>query len=66
VEVTVDGTPLAGSILEVHEIPPYWPAVTAVRHHDLGAGLPVPCGSTSTSVVSGQELLVTSLELCPV
>jgi len=60
-------TPLAGSILEVHEIP----ALLACG--DCGAdttiSVPVfrcPCGSTSTSVVSGQELLVTSLELCPV
>jgi len=63
-EVTVEGTPLSGSVLEVREIP-------AVLHcTDCGAdtmiGVPVfrcPCGSTATAVVSGQELLVTSLEL---
>jgi hydrogenase nickel incorporation protein HypA/HybF len=66
-EVTVDGTPLAGSVLEVHEIP----AVLACD--DCGADITItvpvfrcPCGSTATTVVSGQELLVTSLELCPV
>jgi hydrogenase nickel incorporation protein HypA/HybF len=70
-QVTVDGKALAGSVLDMHEIP----AVLAC--HECGTSstttttitVPVfrcPCASTSTSVVSGQELLVTSLELCPV
>jgi len=65
-EVTVVDGPLAGSVLEVRELP-------AVLHcEECGADstitMPVfrcGCGSTKTSVVSGNELLVTSLELCP-
>jgi hydrogenase nickel incorporation protein HypA/HybF len=64
-EVVVAGTPLAGSVLEVRELP------AVIRCDDCGAETsmvqPVfrcSCGSTNTSVVSGDELLVTSLELC--
>ena len=65
-EIVVAGTPLAGSVLEVRELP-------AVIHCDSCGGVtsldqPVfrcSCGSTKTTVVSGDELLVTSLELCP-
>ena len=65
-EVTVADGPLAGSVLAVRELP-------AVIHcDDCGAESTITqpifrcrCGSTKTSVVSGDELLVTSLELCP-
>jgi hydrogenase nickel incorporation protein HypA/HybF len=64
-EVIVDSSPLAGSVLEVNEIP------AVLWCSECGASteihVPVfrcPCGSTATEVVSGRELLVMSLELC--
>lgn len=65
-EVTVAGTDLAGSVLDVREIP----AVLACDDCGASTTITAPvfrcrCGSTATTVVSGQELLVTSLELCP-
>ena len=62
--VTVEGTPLAGSVLEVREIPAVLRCSTCGA--DTTITVPVfrcPCGSTATEVVSGEELLVTSLEL---
>ena len=64
-EFTVTETPLAGSVLEVREIP------AVIRCADCQASTTItqplfrcPCGSTDTTVVTGEELLVTSLELC--
>jgi len=65
-EITVADSPLAGSVLEVRQLP------AVIRCEDCGAESTITqpvfrcgCGSTKTSVVSGDELLVTSLELCP-
>ena len=65
-EVTVVDSPLAGSVLEVRELP------AVILCEDCGAESTITqpvfrcrCGSARTSVVSGDELLVTSLELCP-
>lgn len=63
-EVVVDGTPLAGSVLEINHIP----AVLACRACGARTTIDVPvfrcpCGSIDVDVTSGQELLVRSLEL---
>ena len=65
-EVTVADGPLAGSVLEVRQLP------AVILCDDCGAETTITqpvfrcrCGSTKTSIVSGDELLVTSLELCP-
>ncbi|MDP9465438.1 MAG: hydrogenase maturation nickel metallochaperone HypA [Actinomycetota bacterium] len=64
-EMVVFGTSLDGVPLEVREIP----AVIECRRCGTQTPLDDPifrcgtCGSTETSVVSGNELLVTSLDL---
>ncbi len=63
-EMVATAPPLAGSELEINHIP------AVLRCRDCGAEttieVPVfrcPCGSVATDVISGQELLVRSLEL---
>jgi hydrogenase nickel incorporation protein HypA/HybF len=64
-EIVVFGTPLDGVPLEVREIP----AIIECRQCATRTQLDVPyfrcgaCDSTETTVVSGNELLVTSLDL---
>lgn len=63
-EVVVDGTPLAGSTLEIDHVP----AVVECRTCGARTELSTPvfrctCGSTDVAVASGDELLVTSLDL---
>ena len=63
-EVVVTDTPLAGSVLQINEIP----AVIVCRSCGASTTLAVPvfrcsCGSTEVDVASGNELLVTSLDL---
>jgi hydrogenase nickel incorporation protein HypA/HybF len=63
-EVVVDGTPLAGSRLEINHIA----AVIECRSCGVRTTLERPvmrcgCGSTDVILTSGEELLVTSLEL---
>lgn len=64
-EVVVDGTPLAGSTLAIEHVP----AVIECRSCTSRTQLAAPvfrcgtCGSTDTTTVSGDELLVTSLDL---
>ncbi|MEY2401558.1 MAG: hydrogenase nickel incorporation protein HypA/HybF [Ilumatobacteraceae bacterium] len=64
-EMVVFGTPLEGVPLEVREVP----AVIECRQCGTRTELDDPifrcgsCGSTETTVVTGEELLVTSLDL---
>lgn len=63
-EIVTEGTPLAGSRLEINHIP----AVIQCRSCGATTTIDVPvfrcgCGSTETDLVAGRELLVTSLEL---
>ena len=64
-EMVVFGTPLEGVQLEVREVP----AVIECRQCGMRTTLDDPvfrcavCGSTETKVVSGDELLVTSLDV---
>jgi hydrogenase nickel incorporation protein HypA/HybF len=64
-ELVVFGTPLDGVPLEVREVP----AIIECRHCGTRTTLEDPifrcssCGSTDTEVISGSELLVTSLDL---
>lgn len=63
-EVVVDGTALAGSVLDIDHVP----AVIECRACSERTELALPvfrcaCGSTDVAVVSGDELLVTSLDL---
>lgn len=64
-DVVVDGTPLAGSSLEIEHVP----AVIECRACGARTELSVPvfrcgsCGSTDTATISGDELFVTSLDL---
>ncbi|MGZ4671239.1 MAG: hydrogenase maturation nickel metallochaperone HypA [Ilumatobacteraceae bacterium] len=64
-EMVVFGTPLDGVPLEVREVP----AVIACRNCQTLTRLDDPifrcgtCGSSETDVVSGNELLVTSLDV---
>lgn len=63
-EIVVSDTPLAGSVLDVNEIP------AVIECAECGCSTTVdvpvfrcPCGSRDTTVVSGHELLVRSLDL---
>jgi hydrogenase nickel incorporation protein HypA/HybF len=63
-EIVVIDTPLAGSVLDINHIP----AVLQCRDCDARTTIDMPvfrcgCGSTAVDVVSGEELLVTSLDL---
>ncbi len=63
-EIVVQDTALAGSVLEINHIP----AVIECRECGASTTIEVPvfrcsCGSTDTTLVSGRELLVRSLEL---
>ena len=64
-EMVVFGTPLDGVPLEVREVP----AIIECRRCNGRTTLEDPifrcssCGSTETDVISGNELLVTSLDL---
>jgi hydrogenase nickel incorporation protein HypA/HybF len=63
-EIIVSGTDLEGSVLEINHIP----AVIECNECGATTTVEVPvfrcrCGSTETAVVSGEELLVRSLEL---
>lgn len=63
-DVVVADTPLAGSALEIDHVPAVIECRTCTTRTELAA--PVfrcPCGSTDVTVVSGDELLVTSLDL---
>jgi hydrogenase nickel incorporation protein HypA/HybF len=66
-EIVVIDTPLAGSVLDISHIP----AVLHCRDCDARTTIDVPvfrcgCGSTAVDVVSGEELLVKSLDLAGV
>lgn len=63
-DVVVEGTALAGSVLDIDHVP----AVIECRACTTRTALSSPvfrcaCGSTDVAVVSGDELLVTSLDL---
>lgn len=64
-EMVVFATPLEGAVLDVNEVP----AVIECRACGHRTELVDPvfrcsaCGSTTTEVITGNELLVTSLEL---
>jgi hydrogenase nickel incorporation protein HypA/HybF len=65
-EVVVTGTALEGSVLQVRDIP----AVIDCRSCGSSTTLAVPvfrcaCGSTDVTVVAGEELQLTSLDLVP-
>ncbi len=64
--LVTDGGPLAGSRLEVDHVPVVLDCADCGRRTTL-ADLPLLtcgcCGSGSVSVVSGEELLVTSIDL---
>jgi hydrogenase nickel incorporation protein HypA/HybF len=63
-EIVVEGTPLAGSRLEVDHVPAVIACATCGADTTLDRPvLRCPCGSTDVTLTSGQELLVTSLEL---
>ncbi|MHB8244176.1 MAG: hydrogenase maturation nickel metallochaperone HypA [Acidimicrobiales bacterium] len=63
-DIVVADTVLAGSVLDINHIP----AVIECRHclAKTTINVPVfrcPCGSTEVDVLTGRELLVTSLDL---
>lgn len=64
-QVVVSGTPLDGVPLEVREVP----AIIECRRCHIRTPLTDPifrcaaCGSSETDVISGNELLVTSLDV---
>lgn len=64
-QIAVQGSPLDGAVLDVHQVP----AVLACRRCGRSTTPDVPvfrcatCGSADTTVVSGDELQVTSFDL---
>jgi hydrogenase nickel incorporation protein HypA/HybF len=64
-EIVVADTPLAGSTLDINHVP----VVLACRDCGASTAIEAPlfrcgtCGSTDVEIVSGQELLLRSLEL---
>ena len=64
--LVIDGGPLAGSRLEVDQVPVVLDCADCGRRTTLADALLLTCGccgSGSISVVSGEELLVTSIDL---
>lgn len=65
-EMVVFGTPLDGVPLEVREVPAVIECRTCHEHTRLDDPIfrCAACGSIETDVISGNELFVTSLDLC--
>lgn len=65
-EMLTDSTPLAGSVLEIDHVPVVLDCLDCGSRTTVAAELLLSCGgcgSPRTVLVSGEELLVTSLEL---